>query len=119
MAKKVITLTEFVDDFDGEKIDAGLAETIEFSVQGSSYRMDLRPTNAEKFRKDLQKWIAAAEKVGGGRGRPKGVGSGRAGAKRSKDEMAAIRHWAAENGHEVSARGRIANDVLEAYQAAH
>ncbi|MBM4566174.1 hypothetical protein GS441_12230 [Rhodococcus hoagii] len=42
MARKVVTLTEFFDDFDGEKIDDGLSETIEFAVQGTSYRMDLR-----------------------------------------------------------------------------
>ncbi|MBM4636126.1 hypothetical protein GS482_30300 [Rhodococcus hoagii] len=40
MARKVVTLTEFFDDFDGEKIDDGLSETIEFAVQGTSYRMD-------------------------------------------------------------------------------
>lgn len=120
MAKKVVTLTEFFDDFDGEKIDEGLVETIEFTVQGSTYRMDLRPKNAEKFRKDLEKWIAAAEKVGGRRGRPKGSGAGAsAAARRSKDELGAIRNWASQNGYEVSARGRIAGEVIEAYEAAH
>lgn len=119
MAKKVVTTTEFFDDFDGEKIDEGLAETIEFTVAGSTYRMDLRPKNAEKFRKDLEKWIAAAEKVSGRRGRPRSSGAGPSGSKRSKDELGAIRSWAAQNGYEVSARGRIAGEVIEAYEAAH
>ncbi|WP_064076179.1 histone-like nucleoid-structuring protein Lsr2 [Prescottella equi] len=118
MAKKVVTVTEFFDDFDGEKIDEGLAESIEFTVEGSTYRMDLRPKNAEKFRKDLEKWIAAAEKVSGRRGRPKGSGMGSAGVKRSKEELGAIRNWAAQNGYDVSARGRIAAEVMEAYEAA-
>lgn len=118
MAKKVVTVTEFFDDFDGEKIDEGLTESIEFAVQGSTYRMDLRPKNAEKFHKDLEKWIAAAEKVSGRRGRPKGAGAGAAGTKRSKEELGAIRSWAAQNGYDVSARGRIAAEVMEAYEAA-
>lgn len=118
MAKKVVTVTEFFDDFDGEKIDDGLAESIEFTVEGSTYRMDLRPKNAEKFRKDLEKWTAAAEKVSARRGRPKGASVGAAGAKRSKEEMGAIRTWAAQNGYDVSARGRIASEVMEAYEAA-
>ncbi|WP_458682514.1 histone-like nucleoid-structuring protein Lsr2 [Prescottella equi] len=118
MAKKVVTVTEFFDDFDGEKIDDGLADSIEFSVEGSTYRMDLRPKNAEKFRKDLEKWIAAAEKVSGRRGRPKGVGMRAAGGKRSKEELGAIRSWAAQNGYDVSARGRIAGEVIEAYESA-
>lgn len=32
---------------------------------------------------------------------------------------ASIRDWAAENGYEVSARGRIPNDIVEAYNSAH
>lgn len=126
MAKKLVTLTEFIDDFDGEKIDEGLAETIEFAVQGSNYRMDLRPANADKFRKDLEKWIAAADKVnerrGGGnerRGRPRTPRMGSGVVKRSKEELSAIRHWATRHGYEVSDRGRIATDVIAAYEEAH
>jgi hypothetical protein len=35
-----------------------------------------------------------------------------------RDEAAAIRAWARENGHEVSDRGRIPKTVVEAYRAA-
>ncbi|QDP08263.1 histone-like nucleoid-structuring protein Lsr2 [Prescottella equi] len=119
MARKVVTLTEFFDDFDGEKIDDGLSETIEFTVQGTSYRMDLRPKNAERFRKDLEKWIAAAVKVGGRASRSKRSGVVPGGSRRSKEGLAAIRNWAARNGYQVSTRGRIAREVVEAYDAAH
>ncbi|NKR30169.1 Lsr2 family protein [Rhodococcus hoagii] len=119
MAKKVVTLTEFFDDFDGKKIDEGMAETIEFTIQGSTYRMDLRPENAAKFRNDLEKWVAAAEKVGRRHGRAKGLAAGSTEPRRSKDELTAIRQWAAQNGYEVSGRGRIAFDVIEAFEAAH
>ncbi|NKR30160.1 Lsr2 family protein [Rhodococcus hoagii] len=115
MAKKIVTLTEFFDDFDGRKIDEGLAETIEFTIQGSTYRMDLRPDNAERFHRDLEKWVATAEKVSGRRCHSKGSGSGSAGPRRPS----AIRQWAAQNGYEVSGRGRIADAVIEAFEAAH
>lgn len=45
--------------------------------------------------------------------------SGRgAGGKRSKEELAAIRTWARDNGHEVADRGTPAQKVLDAYYAA-
>ncbi|WIB13318.1 histone-like nucleoid-structuring protein Lsr2 [Curtobacterium sp. MCPF17_052] len=35
------------------------------------------------------------------------------------NELAKIRSWAAENGHDVSSRGRISRAVRDAYTAAH
>jgi len=36
-----------------------------------------------------------------------------------REQTAAIRAWARQNGHDVSDRGRIAKAVVEAFQAAH
>lgn len=123
MAKQTQTIVTVVDDFDGKEIDEGLAETFEFTWEGSDYVIDLRPANAEKIRKDMDKWTAAASKVTGRRGRPKSSGStgtrAPSGSGRSKDELARIREWAQQNGHEVSPRGRIAAPILEAYDQAH
>lgn len=38
---------------------------------------------------------------------------------KSPEEMEKIRTWARENGHEVKDRGRIAKDILDAYEAAN
>ncbi|MFJ9380381.1 histone-like nucleoid-structuring protein Lsr2 [Streptomyces sp. NPDC101455] len=46
-----------------------------------------------------------------------GPGAG-AGGKRSKEELAAIRTWAREHGHEVADRGNPAQKVIDAYYAA-
>ncbi|WP_425005748.1 histone-like nucleoid-structuring protein Lsr2 [Mycolicibacterium sp. S3B2] len=123
MARKVETIVHIVDDFDDKPIDDGLAETIDFTWEGTSYTIDLRPTNADKFRKDVEKWVAAATKVTGRRGRPKGSGSGGArpgtGSGRSSEELANIREWAEKNGYEVSPRGRIKSEILDAYDEAH
>ncbi|MCX4784484.1 Lsr2 family DNA-binding protein [Streptomyces sp. NBC_01264] len=44
----------------------------------------------------------------------KGLGSGR-----SKEELAAIRSWARQNGHTVADAGLVRKALLEAYDAAH
>jgi hypothetical protein len=40
---------------------------------------------------------------------------------RSKSDVdtKAVREWAGKNGYQLSARGRIPGNVIEAYQAAH
>jgi hypothetical protein len=42
-----------------------------------------------------------------------------AGGKRSREEFAAIRTWARENGHQVATTGVIKASIVEAYDAAH
>ncbi len=101
MAKKV-TVT-LVDDFDG----AGAAdETVEFGLDGVTYEIDLSSKNAAKLRNDLKQWVEAGRRVGG---RRRG---------RSGEQSAAIREWARRNGHNVSTRGRIPADVIDAFHAA-
>lgn len=123
MAKQVKTIVTVIDDFDDQPIDDGLADTIDFVWEGTSYTIDLRPTNADKFRKDMQKWLAAATKVTGRRGRPKSAGGGSTrpgtGSGRSKEELQAARDWLTKNGHEVAPRGRIKTELLELFDASH
>jgi hypothetical protein len=112
MAKKV-TVT-LVDDFDG---DGPADETVEFSLDGVSYEIDLSSRNAQKLRNDLRQWVDAGRRVGGRRrGRPGIPGRGRASIDR--EQSAAIREWARRNGHKVSTRGRIPADVIDAFHAA-
>ncbi len=112
MAKKV-TVT-LVDDFDG---DGPADETVEFSIDGVSYEIDLSAKNAKKLRDDLKQWIEAGRRVGGRRrGRSGGPGRGRASIDR--EQSAAIREWARRSGHKVSTRGRIPAEIIEAFHAA-
>lgn len=122
MAKKVQTLVEVYDDLDGEVIDSGLEQTVEFSYGGVDYRMDLRPSNAEAFDELMKPYIDAAERVTASRPVKRATSTGTraaSGSGRSKEELQAVRDWAAKNGHEVAPRGRIKSEVLEAYDAAH
>ncbi|WP_241473756.1 histone-like nucleoid-structuring protein Lsr2 [Mycolicibacterium neoaurum] len=125
MAKttEIIRKVTVIDDFDGNEIEDGLAETFEFSFEGSDYILDLRPANATKFRKDLEKWVAASSKVTGKRGRPRGASTASkrpgTGSGRSKEELQAARDWLTKNGHEVAPRGRIKAELLEIFDQAH
>ena len=85
MAKKV-TVT-LVDDFDG---DGPADETVEFSIDGVSYEIDLSAKNAKKLREDLKQWIEAGRRVGGRR-RGRSGGSGRGRASIDREQSAAIR----------------------------
>ena len=112
MAKKV-TVT-LVDDFDGE---GAADETVEFGIDGVSYEIDLSAKNATKLRNDLKLWVEAGRRVGGRR-RGRAVGTGRGRATIDREQSAAIRDWARRNGHNVSTRGRIPADVIDAFHAA-
>ncbi|SIR66316.1 histone-like nucleoid-structuring protein Lsr2 [Williamsia sterculiae] len=110
MAKKVTV--KLVDDVDDSK---PADETVEFAIDGVSYEIDLSTKNASKLRDDIDGWVAHARRVGG-RKKTKGLAPR---AAVDREQTAAIREWARKNGHPVSARGRIAGDVVEAYNAAH
>ena len=115
MAKKV-TVT-LVDDFDGE---GSADETVEFALDGVTYEIDLSAKNAKALRADLKKWVEAGRRVGGrrrGRSSSSG-GGGRGRASIDREQSAAIREWARRNGHNVSTRGRIPADVIDAFHAA-
>lgn len=118
MAERVIH--QLTDDISGTDIAEGEGESIDFSVRGVSYRIDLSATNAAKFDKALKPYVDAASKQGGTRRRSAtSNGRGRRKASTSStEELAAIREWARTNGYEVSDRGRIKAEVVEAYHAA-
>ena len=111
MAKKV-TVT-LVDDFDG---DGPADETVEFSIDGVSYEIDLSAKNAKKLRDDLKQWTEAGRRVGGRR-RGRSGGSGRGRATIAREHSAAIRDWARRSGHKVSTRGRIPAEIIDAFHA--
>lgn len=61
MAQKVQVL--LVDDLDGGEA----SETVSFSLDGTSYEIDLSADNAGKLRKDFGQYVDHARKGGGGR----------------------------------------------------
>jgi hypothetical protein len=111
----------YVDDLDGSDASG----TVSFALDGRSYEIDLSDENAARLRDALASFVAAARRGGGttatrrGRSQRSTAENVEPSARSNREETAAIRTWARENGHEVSERGRIPKAVVEAYQSAH
>ena len=118
------TVISLIDDLDGE---SEAAETVEYAIDGVTYEIDLSSDHAETLREVFAPYIAAARRTGGrartgvaGRRRsPSGGGAVASAAGRSREALKAIREWAKGNGWSVSDRGRLPNNVVDAYDAAH
>ncbi|MEV0734159.1 Lsr2 family protein [Polymorphospora sp. NPDC050346] len=115
MARQVITT--LIDDLDGKPAD----RTVEFGIDGVNHTIDLSEANAGKLRTALDPYIEAGRRLG--RGGPASFmnrpASRSATAPNRRQENREIRDWAAQNGLEVSERGRIPQEVLDAYRTAH
>lgn len=110
MAQRVKIILE--DDLDGSAAD----ETVTFGLDGVSYEIDLSAANATRLRDDLASWVGHARRAGG----RKSTAQGRVTAKAGKrTDLAAVREWARQNGHQVSDRGRISAEIQAAYDKAH
>ncbi|MFJ4679091.1 Lsr2 family protein [Kitasatospora sp. NPDC088783] len=99
MAQRIQVLLE--DDLTGGTAD----ETVLFALDGQWYEIDLSSTNAEELRGKLAPFTSRGRKARGPQQR--------AGRQRAAQPAAfipdarAIRVWARENGHKISARGRL------------
>lgn len=112
MAKRVIE--QLVSDLSGKDIKDGEGETVKFSIGSTSYEMDLTEAEAGQFYDAVKKYTDVATKTSG-----RGLRTGGSKPKSDRGQTQAIRAWARENGHEVSDRGRISQDIQDAYNAAH
>lgn len=114
MARRIVH--QLVDDIDGSVLEVGEGETVHFSLNGTSYEIDLNSTHVEELRQAFEPYISAGRRAGAS-------SSTRAASPRKRQarnpEVAAIRTWANANGYTLSERGRIPAPVVEAYNAAH
>ncbi|MBB5856279.1 Lsr2 family protein [Amycolatopsis umgeniensis] len=118
MAQKVVV--QIVDDLDG----GTATQTVPFALDGVSYEIDLSDSNAEALREELAQYVEAGKRVGGRRVK---VAAGQTtvagavdGAKKpvDRERNQAVRAWAGENGYSIAERGRIPNEIYEAFDAA-
>ncbi|OIV37042.1 hypothetical protein BIV57_13105 [Mangrovactinospora gilvigrisea] len=105
MAQQVKTI--LIDDLDGSSATG----TVRFGYQGVDYEIDLNDDHQKALEESVREWIGNARRTGG---RKQGVRPA-SGA----SDTSAIRVWAKENGYQVNTRGRIAAEIVEAYQRAH
>lgn len=116
MARRIVH--QLVDDLDGTVLEVGTGQTVLFSVDGTAYEIDLTDDNAAAFRDALAPYLAAARSVSKPSASPRTTAARRQ-KRTGQRDYAPVRAWAADNGYELSERGRIPAHVLEAYDAAH
>ena len=118
MAERVTV--ELVDDLDGSIAD----ETVHFTWEGQSLVVDLNKKNADKLRKAIEPFVAAARPDGAAQAPASRRRPSSSSSSRKRPDAAAgaatsvIRAWARENGIEVPDRGRLKPDVVQAWEAA-
>lgn len=123
MAKE--TIVRLRDDITGETVEEGHGESIRFSVNDVEYEIDLSDKNAADFHKALAKYIEHAAEVEAEPAAPARVSRPRTSSaatkstKADKEQLAAMREWLRANGHQVSDRGRIAQNLQDIYNEDH
>jgi hypothetical protein len=114
MATRVITVDD-IDGYDGEDVAKR-----DFELGGTTYAIDLGDTNYKRLQELLDALTPFMEKAAevkqAGRARK---AKAEAGPRLQGYTNTDVRQWATEQGIEVSARGKIADEVYERFTAAH
>ena len=109
MAKE--TITRLVDDLDG-----GVAhETVTFGLDGHLYEIDLSSKNAKKLRSELSVFVEHGSRVSARAAAPGRRGGGSSVGAAHPDQNRAIRQWAQAKGYEIAPRGRIKQEIVDAF----
>lgn len=111
MAKQTVT----IDDLD----QTPGAREVHFSLDNYEYVVDLNEKNLEELREALAKFIDAATPLGKVYRATPQRPTNRRRAAAEGPSTAEMREWAKKNGHEVSDRGRLNQEVIDAYLSAH
>ena len=120
MARQQKVAVVFSDDLTGDTLPEGDVQTVTFAVDGTTYDIDLSTKNATSLRNDFAAWTEHARTVSQAAGRSsRRVTATAPRPTNNRERSARIREWAQANGHTVSARGRIAATIVDAYTAAH
>jgi hypothetical protein len=114
------TIVTLVDDLTGEVAEN--ISTVEFALDGRAYELDLTDENSAKLHDALSQYVNAARKIGGQRRsvtRPdRGTKSASRTTSYNRETLKSIREWAKKNSHNVSDRGRLPAEVLQAWETA-
>lgn len=114
MAKVSKTVFVVSDDLNGgETLEPDGFETVQWSVDGRFFEFDTTPESAAEFRDLVAKYQVRPVKSPKVRSRVPGKG------KAASRDTKLIREWAQGKGMDVSDRGRIPQDIQDAYYAAN
>lgn len=101
------------DDLDGTEG----ASSYKFGWGENQYEIDLSDDNARELEGFLSRYIDKAAKVTARL--PRQSGTSPSAPKSNKEYLSKVRVWAADNGYDVNARGRVAQSVIDAYEKAN
>ena len=111
MAQKMKTI--LVSDLSGDELGED-GQTVKFGFLGADYEIDLSQSEADEFANTIQKYVEAGRRVGGRR--QSGVGNT---TRRDPSQTKAIKAWLDEQGIDYPKRGRLPQDLVEQWEAAH
>ncbi|WP_181776529.1 histone-like nucleoid-structuring protein Lsr2 [Amycolatopsis pittospori] len=115
MAQKVSV--QIVDDIDGGEA----TQTVPFALDGVTYEIDLSDDNADALREQLERFVEAGRRVGGRKVRVatgQSTVAGGAAKPTDRERNQQVRAWASANGYAIAERGRIPNEIYEAFDGA-
>ncbi|MFI9450079.1 nucleoid-associated protein Lsr2 [Amycolatopsis sp. WAC 01375] len=115
MAQKVSV--QIVDDIDGGEA----TQTVPFALDGVTYEIDLSDDNAGALREELERFIDASRRVGGRKVKVatgQSTVAGGAAKPTDRERNQQVRAWASANGYAIAERGRIPNEIYEAFDNA-
>jgi hypothetical protein len=114
------TIVTLVDDLTGEAAEN--ISTVEFALDGRAYELDLTDDNSAKLHDALSQYVNAARKIGGRRRSATRPDRGSKSTSRTtgynRETLKSIREWAKKNGHNISDRGRLPAEVVQAWETA-
>jgi len=109
MAKQIVT--KLIDDLDGSVAH----ETVRFALDGDMYEIDLSSKNAKRLRSELATFVEHGSRQSGRAGAPATRGGRSSAGPAHPDQNRAIREWAQAKGYEIAPRGRIKQQIVDAF----
>jgi hypothetical protein len=100
-----------IDDIDGSVAE----ETLKFSLDGTTYEIDLSAEHADQLRKSVARYIVAGRRATSGIATGGRIATKATSTRITRNQSQAIREWAKSAGIELSGRGRIPASVVERY----
>lgn len=92
-------------------------ETLAFSLDGSSYEIDVCADHGAEVRDTMASYVGAARRAGRTPAPVRAKGAKGAKAGTDREQLQAMRAWARSNGFKVSDRGRLSKELVTAYHA--
>jgi hypothetical protein len=103
-------IVKFVSDLSGDEE----AETVSFALDGADYEIDLTKKEQTAFQRALAKYVESGRKTA-----TRGRGVRRTTVRPAGPSTKAIREWARSQGFSVPDKGRVPNEIMAKFEAAH